>query len=80
MEKYIDLLIIQYLESIGGLNRPLDSVSVRELADWLDLREEQGKVYLRFIKDLIGNSEINEFGMEVNKGGLDTITNNILKD
>ena len=76
MEKYIDLLIIQYLESIGELNCPLDSVSVRELADWLDLREEQGKVYLRFIKDLIGNSEINEFGMEVNKGGLDTITNN----
>lgn len=30
---------------------------------------------LNFIKDLIGDEEINEFGIEVNKGGLDTITN-----
>lgn len=30
---------------------------------------------MNFIKDLIGDEEINEFGIEVNKGGLDTITN-----
>lgn len=75
MEKYYDLLILQYLESIGE-NRPLDSVSISEMADWLDLRQSQGKIYLNFIKEIVGNSEINEYGVEVNKGGLDTITNN----
>ena len=75
MHKYYDLLILQYLESIGEVNRPVDSVSIKELADFIDLRQKQGQFYLKFLYELIGKENINECGIEVNKGGLDTITN-----
>lgn len=76
MQKYFDLLILQYLESIGEVKRHLDSVSVKELADFIELRQTQGRLYLQFLYELIGQENINEYGIEVNKGGLDTITNN----
>lgn len=73
-EKYYDLLILQYLESIGEVKRHLDSV--KKLADFIELRQKQGRLYLQFLYELIGQENINEYGVEVNKGGLDTITNN----
>ena len=44
MQKYFYLLILQYLESIGEVKRHLDSVSVKELADFIELRQTQGRL------------------------------------
>ena len=42
----------------------------------MNLGKKQGRLYLQFLYELIGQENINEYGVEVNKGGLDTITNN----
>lgn len=76
MEKYYNLLIKQYLQSIGYVDRATDEITVSELSDWILARQKHGEVYLNFVKELVGPEKIFVDGVEVRKGGLDTITNN----